>query len=113
METAKTPAAPARRFLAALADGCYKTAADTDPIAACECHETCRTCGYDDKPTLSTECLTCKDLDHVLRKEDGKEYGKCALPSTGTYELVQNPTDEIYEQYKVDCNKAYYRYVNY
>ena len=72
LNDAQAPAWPARRALAAaLPAGCYKTDADVAPIDGCECHESCITCGYDDNPTLSTECLTCVDLDHVLTKEDG------------------------------------------
>jgi len=56
--------------------------------------------------------LTCSDLDHVLQKGDG-DAGRCTLPSTGTVDLVANPTEEIWEQYKYDCNHAYYDYKDY
>jgi len=49
----------------------------------------------------------------VLTKNDGQDSGRCAIPSTGTATLVAHPTAEIYEEYKVDCNKAYYRYAGY
>lgn len=112
------PAVPAKP------DGCYKEAGDTTPIDDCKCHESCKTCGYNENPTLSTECLTCVDLDHIFFKGDDVN-GRCTLPSTGTVELVASPTNNIYEHYKEgkasdlrtkdggDCNQAYYEYREY
>jgi hypothetical protein len=40
--------------------------------------------------------LTCSDKDYVLQKGDG-DSGRCTLPSTGTKELVDRPTPEIWE----------------
>lgn len=56
--------------------------------------------------------MTCKDKDDIFTLI-GAENGRCALPSTGTLALVRDPTDPIFEKYKVDCNDAYYAYNEY
>ena len=46
------------------------------PVAGCECHDTCATCGFSDSPTGDSDCITCKNGDPV-NKQNGDATGTC------------------------------------
>jgi hypothetical protein len=37
--------------------GCYDE--NEDPILGCECHSSCKTCGFYDDPAFNDDCITC------------------------------------------------------
>ena len=39
--------------------GCYATPADEAPFLNCQCHPSCRACGYNDAPTGDIDCISC------------------------------------------------------
>ena len=40
------------------------------PVAGCECHDTCATCGFSDSPTGDSDCITCKNGDPVNKQAE-------------------------------------------
>lgn len=58
----------------AMFEGCFQSAA-SEPIRACACHETCKTCGYSVWPDSVDQCLTCYEgTTHRASKSDGTGY---------------------------------------
>ena len=48
------------------ASGCFASPGDTQKIANCNCHSTCKKCGYNTKPTGADDCVTCMHSTHKI-----------------------------------------------
>jgi hypothetical protein len=46
--------------------GCFANSGDTQKIANCNCHSTCKKCGYNTEPNGVNDCVTCMDSTHKI-----------------------------------------------
>mmetsp|Transcript_58733 Transcript_58733/g.108365 ORF Transcript_58733/g.108365 Transcript_58733/m.108365 type:complete len:666 (-) Transcript_58733:11-2008(-) len=62
------------------APGCYNRSLDLVP--GCQCHPTCRTCGFDKRPVLASNCLECHDERQLQNFDPVTGTGSCLKPMT-------------------------------
>jgi hypothetical protein len=56
--------------------GCYENRGDVEPIEGCECHESCKACGYDGNNGIK-DCITCANPESKLIEKFDDGTGKC------------------------------------
>jgi len=58
--------------------GCYDS--NLTLVDGCQCHPTCRTCGYDSRPVLRNNCLECHDERQLQDYNPVTGTGTCLKP---------------------------------
>lgn len=73
------------------AQGCYD--ADFEKVENCDCHASCKACGFGDNPTEAGECVQCRDGDELVSSWANDPRGHCVAASStptcvGEFEML-------------------------